>query len=66
MNKVAGYCGGEGRALKYGKGQWNAAIRAEGRLTGKWGLHVWAEKQMKTKCKNVIMKPITLHDNLKI
>lgn len=41
MNKVAGYCGGEGRALKYGKGQWNAAIRAEGRLlpstSNSWG-----------------------------
>lgn len=37
MNKVAGYCGGEGRAPKYRKRQWNAAIRAKGRLTGKGG-----------------------------
>lgn len=47
MNNVAGYCGGEGRALKYRKRQWNAAIRAKGRLTGKGGLPVWAEKQTK-------------------
>lgn len=56
MNNVAGYCGGEGRALKYRKRQWNAAIRAKGRLTGKGGLPVWAEKQTKTKCNDIYVK----------
>lgn len=56
MNKVAGYCGGEGRALEYRKRQWHAAIRAEGRLTGKGGVHVWVEKQMKTKCNDIYVK----------
>lgn len=53
---------GKEEPLSKGKGNEMLLLRAEGTLTGKGGLHVWAEKQMKTKCKNVI----TLHDNLKI